>query len=79
MTAERNLLTDNLSTLAQKVNRNEYVLRNYIAEKVINAAEEGDFGPCRKVLEILKNPYTDEVFEEYAGITPSSDIVLKVT
>ena len=55
------------------------MLRNYIAEKVINAAEEGDFGPCRQVLEILKNPYTDEVFEEYAGITPSSDIVLKVT
>ena len=57
----------------------KYILRNYIAERVIAAAENGDFEPCREVLKVLADPFTDEEFEQYSKITPLEDIVLRLT
>lgn len=34
------------------------VLRNYIAQSAIDAAERGDFREVRRVLKMLENPYT---------------------
>ncbi|XP_029646876.1 protein adenylyltransferase SelO, mitochondrial isoform X1 [Octopus sinensis] len=36
-----------------------FVLRNYIAENAIKAAEGGDFFEVRRVYSLLQNPYTD--------------------
>ncbi|XP_011840995.1 PREDICTED: selenoprotein O [Mandrillus leucophaeus] len=38
-------------------NNPKYVLRNYIAQNAIEAAERGDFSEVRRVLKLLENPY----------------------
>uniref|UniRef100_A0A8C6VL69 Selenoprotein O n=1 Tax=Naja naja TaxID=35670 RepID=A0A8C6VL69_NAJNA len=47
----------------------KYILRNYIAQRAIEAAENGDFLEVRRVLKLLERPYEDaegflEVSEE---------------
>lgn len=42
-------------------NNPRFILRNYIAQNAIKAAEEGDYSEVRRVLKILENPYSDEV------------------
>ena len=37
-----------------------YVLRNWIAQRAIDAAEEGDYSEVRRVLRLLENPYSDD-------------------
>lgn len=46
-------------------NNPKYVLRNYIAQKAIEAAENGDFSEVRRVLKLLESPYHSE--EEATG------------
>ncbi|XP_052806192.1 protein adenylyltransferase SelO, mitochondrial-like [Mya arenaria] len=36
-----------------------FILRNYIAENAIKAAEKGDYSEVRRVLKILENPYSE--------------------
>ena len=49
----------------------KYVLRNYLAQLAIDAAEQDDNGPVRELLEVLRHPY-DEVpgWERYAEKRP---------
>ena len=43
----------------------KYVLRNWMAQLAIDAAESGDFSICEELYLILKNPYDEqEEFEE---------------
>lgn len=37
------------------------ILRNYIAQNAIDAAEKGDFSEVRRVLEILQTPYSEDL------------------
>lgn len=37
-----------------------FILRNYIAQNAINAAEKGDYSEVNRVLKILENPYTED-------------------
>nr|BAB23774.1 unnamed protein product [Mus musculus] len=48
-----------------RANNPKYVLRNYIAQKAIEAAENGDFSEVRLVLKLLESPYHSE--EEATG------------
>ena len=38
-----------------------FILRNYIAQNAIEAAEKGDYSEVRRVLKILENPYSDDI------------------
>lgn len=41
-------------------NNPKYILRNYIAQNAIEAAENGDFSEVRRVLKLLESPYYSE-------------------
>ncbi|KAL5010089.1 hypothetical protein ScPMuIL_012394 [Solemya velum] len=42
-------------------NNPRFILRNYIAQNAIEAAEQGDFQEVKRVLRLLENPYCDSV------------------
>uniref|UniRef100_A0A8C5VA56 Selenoprotein O n=1 Tax=Microcebus murinus TaxID=30608 RepID=A0A8C5VA56_MICMU len=43
-----------------RANNPKYVLRNYIAQNAIQAAEAGDFSEVRRVLKLLETPYDSD-------------------
>lgn len=50
----------------------KYVLRNYLAQEVIERAENGDFNEIEKLKEILKKPYDEQPqHERYAQKRPN--------
>ncbi len=49
----------------------KYVLKNYMLQEAIDAAEEGDFTLVDDLFVIAQNPYAEhETFERWAGATP---------
>lgn len=49
----------------------KFVLRNYVAQLAIDAAEAGDFSRVRETLDVLRHPYADQPDHEgYAGKRP---------
>uniref|UniRef100_A0A670JAC1 Selenoprotein O n=2 Tax=Podarcis muralis TaxID=64176 RepID=A0A670JAC1_PODMU len=56
--------SDNWSAEHVKImnsNNPKYILRNYIAQNAIEAAENGDFMEVRKVLRLLEKPYEEDL------------------
>ncbi|KAL4219840.1 hypothetical protein ACF0H5_020251 [Mactra antiquata] len=51
-----------------------FILRNYIAQNAIDAAEKGDYSEVRKVLKLLENPFSDSTELDDLGLSD-----LKVT
>ena len=48
-----------------------YVLRNYLAQQAIEAAEQGDYGPVRELHTVLSQPFKAQAgFEHYAQRPP---------
>uniref|UniRef100_A0A8C9UMV6 Selenoprotein O n=1 Tax=Spermophilus dauricus TaxID=99837 RepID=A0A8C9UMV6_SPEDA len=56
-----------------KANNPKYVLRNYIAQRAIEAAEKGDFSEVQRVLKLLESPYHSD--GEAAGGTEAAEAV----
>ncbi|GAQ87461.1 hypothetical protein KFL_003540140 [Klebsormidium nitens] len=49
-----------------------YVLRNYMLQNAIAAAETGDYGEVRTLLRLMRTPYEDQPgMERYAALPPS--------
>ena len=45
----------------------KYLLRNYLAQQAISAAEQGDYGPVRELHAVLSRPFDEQPgFERYA-------------
>ncbi|KAG8439859.1 hypothetical protein GDO86_005869 [Hymenochirus boettgeri] len=57
------------------LNNPAYVLRNYIAQNAIDAAEKGDFTEVQHVLQMLENPYqVDKCYKEVQVESPGDDM-----
>jgi uncharacterized protein YdiU (UPF0061 family) len=49
----------------------KYILRNYLAQQVIEAAREGDYAPLDELLTVLKRPFDEQPeYEHYAQVPP---------
>ncbi len=50
----------------------KYILRNYLAQQVIEAAEQGDYAPVRELHAVLSRPFDEQPgFERYAERPPT--------
>ncbi|KAK1548950.1 hypothetical protein Q3G72_032766 [Acer saccharum] len=50
----------------------KYVLRNYLCQSAIDAAEQGDFGEVRRLLKLMERPYDEQPgMEKYARLPPA--------
>ncbi|MCU4676318.1 YdiU family protein [Catenovulum sp. 2E275] len=56
---QQDISADERFKCMQKVNPN-YILRNYLAQNAIEAAEKGDFSQVNELFELLKNPFTTQ-------------------
>lgn len=58
----------------------KYVLKNYILQEAIDAAEKDDFSLVNALLTLAQNPYDEyPEFERYAGVTPQQHTNLKLS
>ncbi len=49
----------------------KFVLRNYLAQIAIDAAEQNDFAPVNELLDVMRRPYDDQpAYEQYAAKRP---------
>ncbi|KAG2334201.1 hypothetical protein Bca52824_005381 [Brassica carinata] len=50
----------------------KYILRNYLCQSAIDAAEQGDFSEVNNLLRLMKRPYEEQPgMEKYAGLPPA--------
>ncbi|MCD7463341.1 hypothetical protein HAX54_050369 [Datura stramonium] len=50
----------------------KYILRNYLCQSAIDAAEQGDFGEVRQLLKVMQCPFDEQPgMEKYARLPPA--------
>ena len=70
------LLSENVDPIARKAQMNatnpKYVLRNYMAQLAIDAADKEDYSVLNELAELLKDPYSDQpTMEKWFAKRPS--------
>ncbi|KAJ3176046.1 hypothetical protein HDU87_005563 [Geranomyces variabilis] len=73
---------DALRTTRMKRANPKYILRNHLAQQVIEQAEQGDFNGVNELLRLLQDPFQDGTLEEqgrWAGPVPSWALELKLS
>jgi uncharacterized protein YdiU (UPF0061 family) len=83
-------LTDNNQALnsahdtARKTRMNavnpKYILRNYLAQNAIEAAQSGDNSKVQRLFEVLQKPFDEQPeFEKYAQLPPDWGKTLEIS
>ena len=72
---EKRLSKENIEEKKQKnlmmKSNPKYILRNYLAQEAIETAQQGDFSTLNKLLEVLKNPFTEnKKYNEFSKAPP---------
>ena len=72
---EKRLSKENIEEKKQKnlmmKSNPKYILRNYLAQEAIEAAQQGDFSVLNKLLEVLKNPFIkNKKYNEFSKASP---------
>ena len=72
---EKRLSKENIEEKKQKnlmmKSNPKYILRNYLAQEAIEAAQQGDFSVLNKLLEVLKNPFIEnQKYNEFSKAPP---------
>lgn len=50
----------------------KYILRNYLCQTAIDAAEQGDYSEVNRLLEVMEKPYSEQPeMEKYARLPPA--------
>eukprot|EP00262_Sarcandra_glabra_P011968 TRINITY_DN2977_c0_g1_i1.p1 TRINITY_DN2977_c0_g1~~TRINITY_DN2977_c0_g1_i1.p1 ORF type:complete len:647 (-),score=91.90 TRINITY_DN2977_c0_g1_i1:109-2049(-) len=50
----------------------KFILRNYLCQSAIDAAEQGDYGEVRRLLKVMERPYDEQPgMEKYARLPPA--------
>ncbi|MCO5605562.1 hypothetical protein L7F22_059745 [Adiantum nelumboides] len=50
----------------------KYILRNYLCQSAIDAAEQGDYSEVNRLLKVMKSPYNEQPeMEKYARLPPA--------
>ena len=58
--------------LLMNANNPKYILRNYMAQEVIEAAESSDFSALKTLIEVITSPYDElEQYEHFANRSPN--------
>ncbi|QMV14014.1 protein adenylyltransferase SelO [Vibrio spartinae] len=58
----------------------KYILRNYLAQQVIEAAEQGDFQPLEQLITVLRAPYDEQPqHQHYAELPPAWGKCLEIS
>ncbi|KAL5976877.1 hypothetical protein ACLOJK_021212 [Asimina triloba] len=70
------LVSSGISDEERKVAMNSvnprYVLRNYLCQSAIDAAEQGDYGEVKRLLRVMERPYDEQPgMEKYARLPPA--------
>ncbi|MFC4159507.1 protein adenylyltransferase SelO [Chitinimonas lacunae] len=68
--AWENSLTPERAAAMRRVNP-KYILRNYLAEQAIRAAQQGDFSEISRLQQLLKRPFDEQPeYEAYTALPP---------
>ncbi|KAL2557167.1 hypothetical protein Fot_01906 [Forsythia ovata] len=70
------LSANDISDEERKISMNsvnpKYILRNYLCQSAIDAAEQGDFEEVHRLLKVMESPYDDQPgMEKYARLPPA--------
>ncbi|KAL9234755.1 hypothetical protein vseg_009586 [Gypsophila vaccaria] len=65
-------ISDEERKLAMDSVNPKYILRNYLCQSAIDAAEQGDFEEVRRLLKVMERPYDEQPgMEKYARLPPA--------